>query len=89
MNQNDTTTDTPVVRKRYATTEQVADRYAVSAESVRRGVRDKRLPALRVGRQLRFDLDVLDALFAQPAEHEVHGSLTTTRPKRKPRRPAA
>jgi hypothetical protein len=52
---------------------------------MRRGVRDKRLPALRVGRQLRFDLDVLDALFDRPAERSPDGSLTTTRPQRAPR----
>jgi len=78
---NDTTLG-PTVSKRYATTEEAADRYNVSTESIRRGVRDKRLPALRVGRQLRFDLDVLDALFARPAEHDPDGSLTVTRPQR-------
>jgi excisionase family DNA binding protein len=79
------THDDTATRKRYATTEQTADRYGVSTESIRRGVRDKRLPALRVGRQLRFDLDVLDELFARPAERSADGSLTTTRPQRAPR----
>jgi excisionase family DNA binding protein len=84
MNDNDTTT-AAAQPKRYATTDQAAERYGISPESIRRGVRDKRLPALRVGRQMRFDLDVLDALFAQPAEYDIRGSLTTTRPQRKPR----
>jgi excisionase family DNA binding protein len=81
--------DTATTPKRLATTDEAADRYRISPESIRRGVRDKRLPALRVGRQLRFDLDELDALFARPAERDPAGSLTTTRPQRKPRRPAA
>ena len=50
-------------QKSGATTMQVAERFLVSEQSVRRWARSGRIPAYRAGSQFRFDLaEVEDAL---------------------------
>ena len=50
-------------QKAGATTMQVAERFLVSEQSVRRWARSGRIPAYRTGSQFRFDLaDVEEAL---------------------------
>jgi excisionase family DNA binding protein len=44
---------------RLLTIDEVADRLAVSRRTIRRLVASRRLPCLRVGRQLRFAPDAL------------------------------
>ena len=44
-----------------ATTEEVARRFRVCGESIRRWARAGRIPAFRAGGQYRFDLDEVEA----------------------------
>ena len=50
-----------------ATTSQVAERFAVSAQSVRRWARSGRVPAYRAGSQFRFDLNEVEDALRLPA----------------------
>jgi excisionase family DNA binding protein len=57
---------------RGATTEDVAARFRVTAQSVRTWARQGKIPAYRVGSQYRFDLDAVEeALRLQAGFH--HG----------------
>lgn len=62
----------------------VLDHYGISESTLRRGVADGTIPHLRLGRQLRFDLDVLDAHFEVPATRTLTGALSVTRTQRRP-----
>ena len=50
-----------------ATTSQVAELFAVSAQSVRRWARSGRVPAYRAGGQFRFDLNEVEDALRLPA----------------------
>ncbi len=49
-----------------ATTAQVAERFRVSGETVRRWVRSGRVPSFRAGLLLRFDLDEVEQALRVP-----------------------
>ena len=65
-----------------------AERYGVHPYTIRRAIWDKRIPVMRVGRQIRLDLDALDALFRVEAapDADAQRSLSVTRPQRRPAR---
>ena len=57
------TTETPTAptsaRPVYLTTEDIAERYGVNEDTARRWIRQKRLPAIRIGGAYRVRLDDL------------------------------
>jgi excisionase family DNA binding protein len=55
----------------YMSPADAADRYGVSRETILNMVYARRIPFLRVGRQIRLDPNRLDALFAAEAEAET------------------
>ena len=46
----------------YFTARQLAERWQMHVESIRRMIREKRLPAVRIGRRLRVSLSVVERL---------------------------
>jgi len=59
----------------YATTAEIARELRIGEKAIRRMVRDGRLPALRLGRSLRFDRkEVLACLSSVHGDRVVAGS---------------
>ena len=58
----DTATAPVAVRPTYLTTEDIAERYGVNEDTARRWIRQKRLPAIRIGGAYRVRLDDLQRL---------------------------
>jgi excisionase family DNA binding protein len=52
----------PSARPVYLTTEDIAERYGVNEDTARRWIRQKRLPAIRIGGAYRVRLDDLQRL---------------------------
>ena len=67
MNQSTTMQQTATRGRAGATTAQVAERFRVSGETVRRWVRSGRVPSFRAGLLLRFDLDEVEQALRVPA----------------------
>lgn len=66
-----TTQDSQVhSRKTGATTVQVAERFVVSEQSVRRWARSGRIPAYRAGSQFRFDLAEVEEALRFHTDHD-------------------
>lgn len=68
------------------TPQEAADRYKVSKRTLQRLAAEGRVPALRVGAQLRFRVSDLEAAFASlplppPARRPDRGQRRPTRPK--------
>ena len=55
------------MRKQLATTRECADYLNVSADQLRELVRAGKIPARKVGRLLRFDLDAVDVAITEAA----------------------
>lgn len=67
MSSSTSTTTQRTPTRAGATTAQVAERFMVSQETVRRWVRSGRIPSFRAGLLLRFDLDEVEATLRVPA----------------------
>jgi excisionase family DNA binding protein len=76
----ETMTPSTAVRPVYLTTEDIAARYGVNEDTARRWIRQKRLPAIRIGGAYRVRLDDLMRLerYSQPDGGTL--SLTTDEP---------
>lgn len=72
-------------RRPLASVATAAEHYGVSEWTLRRAIWEKRLPYLQVGRQIRLNLDELDALFEHPVAPgtTTAGSLTVTPQRRR------
>ncbi len=64
----DKTTRTTLTKGTSLTAAEVADRFRVTAQSVRAWARAGRIPAYRVGSQLRFDLHEVEAALRLQAD---------------------
>jgi len=72
-----TTTESAVtVRPVYLTTEDIAARYGVNEDTARRWIRQKRLPAIRIGGAYRVRLDDLLRLERTIAAEQGNGTPT-------------
>ena len=63
-------TETTLSRPVYLDTAEIAERYGVNEDTARRWIRQKRLPAIRIGGAYRVRLDDLLRLERQPGEDQ-------------------